>query len=84
MALEKFLDQIFLWKSPLMTEKFLGHGNFLDCRKLTFLTVKYNRSNNSETITIYIFNLEQKLNSPTFFVVDKIIIIFSRRFKYNY
>ena len=31
----------------------------------------------------YILNLEQKLSSVTFFVVDEINIIFSRRFSTN-
>ena len=32
----------------------------------------------------YILNLEQKLSSVTFFVVDEINIIFSKKFKHKY
>ena len=59
------------WIISMFTEIFLGSGKvfwlwktcILDCRK-------NNRSNNFETIKTYNLNLEQKLSSCTFFVVD--------------
>ena len=75
----------------MIAEKFLDCGNFFDCGKVTFLTaekiigliiLKANR--NIEIIKTYILNLQQKLSSVTFFVVDKINIIFSRKFKHKH
>ena len=63
---------------------------FLDCVKLTFLTAQkiisviiLKTNANVKTIKTYILNLEQKLSSHFFFMVDKINIIFSRRLKHK-
>ena len=57
--------------------------NFLNCGKLPFLAAEkiigliiLKTNTNAETIKTYIFNLEQKLSSLAFFVVDKISFIF--------
>ena len=63
---------------------------FLDYVKLTFLTAQkiisviiLKTNANVKTIKTYILNLEQKLSSHFFFMVDKINIIFSRRLKHK-
>ena len=75
LTVESFLDCerfSWLWKVSLIVE------NFLDCRKipyckkfhwlekLTFFVAKNNRSNNFETLSTNIFNIEQKLRSLPF------------------
>ena len=60
---------------------------FLDCGKLTFLTTEkiiLKENSNVSTIKTYILNLEQKLSSLVFFVVDKVNIVFSRKLKHKY
>ena len=87
-TVENFLDYgkiPWLWKNSLTVEKFFDYG------KLTFFTVKkiigliiLKTNANVEIINRYILNLEQKLSSLAFFVVDKINIISSRRLKHKY
>ena len=87
----------WLWKISLTPENFLNCGNLswlwkislaveksLVCGKRIFFIAKISTSNNFETIKINIFNLEQKLSSFIFAVVDEINIIFSRRIKHQY
>ena len=88
LTVQKFLYQgkfPWLWKNSLIKE------NFLDCGKLIFLIaekimgliiLKTNAS--VETIKTYILSLDQKPSLLAFFVVDKMNIIFSRRFKHKY
>ena len=82
----------WLWKIPwsrkisLTVKKFLDQRNFpwlsktyfLDCRKKTALVI-LKRIASTDTIKAFILSLEQGLSSFTFFAVNKINIIFSRR-----
>ena len=90
---KKFLDCgkiSWLWKIPLIMEIFLDYGRnvltlknlFSWLHKIDLIILKTNA--NVETIKTYILNLEEKLSSLTFFAVDKINIICSRRFKDKY
>ena len=87
----------WLWKISLTPESFLYCGNLswlwkislaveksLVCGKRIFFIAKISRSNNFEIIKTNLFNLEQKLSSFIFVVVDKINIIFSRGIKHEY
>ena len=78
MTVEKFIDcgkVLWLWKI------YMTLGKFLDCRKHTFFTsekiiglIILKANANTETIMTYILNLEQKLSSFAFFLVEKINI----------
>ena len=85
---ENFLDceKIpWLWKNVLIAK------NFLDCGKVTFLTAEklialilLKANTNIEIIKSYILNQYQKFSLLTFFVVDKISGIFSKKHKHKY
>ena len=93
LTVEKILDQRkfpWLWKNLLIKEISLTMKKFLDQRKFSWLQEKkigliiLKTNVTIETIKTYILSLEQKLSSLTFFAIDKINIIFSRRLKQRY
>ena len=73
------------WKSSLTVKKYLDQGKitFMTAEKIVNLII-LKANARVETMKIYIFSLEQTLSLLTFFAVEKISPIFSKRLKDKY